>query len=415
MDNNLSTCNYINENDKIVASAIAFHLVLMNCKNCLSSTSAFFFSINTALNITCWLLILGNYARIVFFKHVLSKCPISVITILSFLLVFCLVTQMNNPDLLTSTVFPYNYVRETFIMFLCYCLPCFVFCSVLQNPHTLLQALYQRVWLLFIFSVISFFLYISSHSSSYEYSMSYANALGFSIFVFLFLFYEKRKSRYVTAAAILFMCLIMSGSRGPLIGISALFIFYFFSLKGNIKVYFVRITFGFVTLFLFIQYSMITSSFISFLDKFNVQSRTLKLLSTGSMNYDSGRSIFFDKVFESLNDSPILGLGAFGGSVQVGLTHNLYLDIWANFGYFVGTALIIFMFYSLVKIWKNNPAYSLVIIFFSIMIFPRGFWGFDFWASKELWILFGLMVSYYSRSQSTRSYVYRIENENKQI
>ena len=145
---------------------------------------------------------------------------------------------------------------------------------------------------------------------------------------------------------------------------------------------------------------MITSLFIDLLDRFKIQSRTLRMLSTGVFNNDSGRSVYYDKVFEALNDSPILGLGAFGGSAQVGLTHNLDLDIWANFGYFVGTALIIFMLYSLIKMYRTAPNYSMLVLFFSLILFPRGFIGFDFWASKEIWILFGLIVSYYSHNQS---------------
>lgn len=413
MQDQFSNIKYIDDNDKIVASAIAFHLVLMNCKNCLVSTSDFIFSFNTVLNVVCWFLILGNYGRIVFFKHVLNRCPTSVITILSFLFVFCLVTQINNPDLLTSTIFPYNYVRETVVTFLSYCLPCFVFCSVLQCPHSLLHALYKRVWILFIFSLVSFFLYTNGHSSSYDYSMSYANALGFSIFIFLFLFYERRKFCYAVASVVLLTCLIICGSRGPLIGIISLLFIYLLSPNGNLKVLLVRIISVLATIFLILQQGVITSNLISILDGFGIESRTLRMFSTGIINNDSGRTLYFSKVFDALNDSPVFGLGAFGGSVQVGLTHNLYLDIWANFGYIAGSVLILFSFYSLLKIWKTFPTYSLVIVFFSVIIFPRGFVGFDFWGTKELWILFGLMVSYYSRPQPTRSCVCKIGKKNE--
>ena len=400
MQEHISSINIIDENDRVVASAIAFHLILFNCKNCLVSTSSYFISFNIALNIACGFLIFGNYARIIFFNRVLRRCPISVVCILSFLFAFCLVSQVRNSDLLTSTVYPYNYVRETFLDFLSYCLPCFLFCSMLQNPHSLLYELYRGAWLLFVISVVSFFLYINNHSSAYEYSMGYAKALGFSIFVFLFLFYEKRKTCYIVASAILLTFLVLCGSRGPLLQIGTLLFMYLLFLKGSLKIYVIKFLVIGTTIFLTIQLNSIALFFINFLERFGIQSRTLMKVSIGSATYDSGRSRYFAKVFDALNESPVLGLGAFGGSVQVGLTHNLYLDIWANFGYFAGSALMIFLFYSLIKIYRLEPSYSLVILFFSMIVFPRGFTGFDFWGSKELWILFGLMVSYYSRLQS---------------
>lgn len=392
----------ISERDKAIASAIAFHLVLMNCKNCLVSTSVLFLDYNTILNIVCWLLIFVNYARLIFFKNVFDQVPVFLVMTLCFLFSFCCISQIINPDLFTSTVFPYNYVRETMIKFLGYCLPCFVFCSILQNPYSLLLAFYRNAWILFAFSVIAFFLYISSHSSSYEYSMSYANAVGFTIFVFLFLSYERKKIYYIVAATILTFCLVICGSRGPLISITSLMLVYFMFVKANLKIYIVRIIMLLSLIFLLLQHALITSSFIGFLDRLHIQSRTLRMLSMGVLNNDSGRLFYFEKVFDALNASPLLGLGAFGGSVQVGKTHNLYLDICANFGYFVGIILILFVFYSIFKIFRDAPNYSLLMLFFSLIIFPRGFFGFDFWGSYELWVIFGLIVSYYSIWQSAK-------------
>lgn len=405
----------INERDKVIASAVAFHLVIMACKNCLVSTSAFFNSFNTALNIICMLLIFGNYARIIFFKNSLNRLPLPVILTLSFLFIFCTITQLKNPDLLTSSYFPYNYVKETFVMFLSYSVPCFIFCSVLKNPVSLLLALYKYAWVMFIVAISSFILYILGHSSSYEYSGSFSKNMVLFVFVFLFLFYERKKICYIVVSILLCFIMVICGSRSPLIPIAVLILIYLYSLKGSIKFTIIKSMFAVAIILTITMLNTITSLFVDLLGSCGIESRTLRMLSTGMITYDSGRSVYFEKIFDALNNSPLLGLGAFGGSVQVGLTHNLYIDIWANFGYFAGTALMLFILFNLIKIFRVNQNYSLTILFFSVIVFPRGFTGFDFWATKELWILFGLMVSYYSRSQSTRSYVYRIENENKQI
>lgn len=390
--------NYICENDKVVASAITFHLFLMNCKNCFVATSSSFFAINSILNIVCWTLIFSNYIRIAVFKRAFYRIHYNVIIILSFLFAFCFISQINNYDLLTSVEFPYNHVRKTFITFLSYCVPCFIACSVLQNPNSLLTSFYRYSWILFVVSIVSFFLYVNGHSSSFEYSMSYGNDLLFSVFVFLFLYYERKNICDLIKAIILTICVIICGSRGPLISISCLILLYvFFVMRGSFWVFFLRSFFVLLMIFFITMQRTIVYLVVDFLDGFGIQSRTLRMLSSGTIDYDSGRSDFFEKVINALNDSPVLGLGAFGGSVEVGLTHNLYLDILANFGYFAGSSLILFIFYSLFKILFTEKNYSLTVVFFSLIMFPRGFFGYDFWSSKELWILFGLIVSYYSK------------------
>lgn len=384
------------EMDIIISSAIAFQLILMTCKNSLVSTSVFFFNINTPLNVFCWCCILGNYARILIFKKAFSVIPFNSFVVFVVLMLFCLVSHAVNPELFVSRAYPYDYVWKSLIEFLGYSLPIFFFSSALKNPSLLLCSFYRNCWLLFGVETIGFLLFISGGAAANEYSMTFGNTLLFSFFVLSFCIYNEKKFYYIIPAGILIVYTLLCGSRGPLLSIAALLFCFILSMKSNLKKYLIFFVCGTFIMSFLLQYESIVMELISFLEKFGIKSRTLSMIIYGNITSDSGRSLYFDQVFEALNNSPVLGLGAFGGNAIVGLTHSLYLDIWANFGYFAGSFLMCFIFYNLVKIAKDEPNFRMIILFYSIMVFPRGFSAYQFWGAKEIWILLGLIVSYYS-------------------
>ena len=94
----------------------------------------------------------------------------------------------------------------------------------------------------------------------------------------------------------------------------------------------------------------------------------------------------------------MLGLGAFGGESVVGLTHNLFLDIIANFGYLYGIVLIAATVVKSIRniLLEGNSSYGLLLMVFFSMVFPIATFSGSFWGTKELWILFAL-VQYYDK------------------
>ncbi len=400
---------HIDESDKVIASAITFHLVLMTCKNSLVATSKIFFDINIVLNIVCWLSIFFNYARVFLFKNIASKIPLPSYMILALLSLFCLISHIVDSNLFFSSDFPYNYVQKSLIDFLSYSLPVFLFTSALENPTYLLECFFSKRWILFAFGIIGFVFFTFSSGQNFDYSMSFGTSLLFSIFLFFFSFYKTNDKLDCFAGILLVVCLVLCGSRGPLISIAVLSMFFALTRTKSLKSYILLVPCCVCLCVLFLFKETLLPSIVSLLENFGIRSRTLHMMLVGSISYDSGRSTYFNHVFEALNESPVLGLGAFGGNRVVGITHNLYLDIWANFGYFVGSILMLCLLYNLVKIAKGEPSFRNPILFYSIMMFPRGGSAYEFWGSKELWILFGLIVSYYSRLEPTRS---SCENDN---
>ena len=145
-----------------------------------------------------------------------------------------------------------------------------------------------------------------------------------------------------------------------------------------------------------LNYQKLIMYVIEVLGKHNVNSRTLNLIIGSKAFYDSGRNEIYSKLLYELNKSPFLGLGAFGGEATVGLTHSLYLDIFANLGYFFGTCFILYISAKGFKILKleRKTTYAIFLLILIIMVFPRGFFSESLWGCKELWMIIGMYLAY---------------------
>ena len=135
-------------------------------------------------------------------------------------------------------------------------------------------------------------------------------------------------------------------------------------------------------------------------------SRTLEMLAKGDIANDTGRIEIYEKLLEKLNCHPLTGLGAFGGESVVGLSHSLYLDIFANFGYIVGSVLIIALFVGIVVICirDRKTSRAVLLLIFLIILLTRGLFDESFWGAKELWIIMALIIG--KKSGETGAFEY---------
>ena len=188
--------------------------------------------------------------------------------------------------------------------------------------------------------------------------------------------------------------IFIGGSRGPLVSIFVLFLYWIFTIKPKWKRNLSAAILSAIAIPSLLFWKELLMLLYGILNKMGVNSRSLYMMINGMGTYDSGRSLFHDTLFKALNESPVLGLGAFGGEKTVGLAHSLYIDILANFGYVFG---IVFM---LLILWgicnqiksKNDTARSEVIIMMGIILFPRGFFDETFWGAWPLWLIMGLLL-----------------------
>lgn len=82
------------------------------------------------------------------------------------------------------------------------------------------------------------------------------------------------------------------------------------------------------------------------------------LLSTNVSDVLGGRSEVYSMAITAMKDYPLgMGVGGFSSSYAV-YPHNLFFDIWITFGLFFGTALIVYIFYIVVKAFRCTRDYA---------------------------------------------------------
>lgn len=390
------------EIDKKITFIICFHLVVPNCKNMLVGTSRLINNINDLLNQIILVFVIGLYCWLFLDKKIYKTIPLKAIYIVLFCISFILISCLIDPLLFVSKDFPYNYVFSQFRTFVAYCLPLFLAISLLRNYEYFTEKLLSSTFIMFACATIAELCSIIpgwgiETSRAVEYSMGYGNAV---LLLSLLLLYKiKKNGKLSEKIQFILTCIYigLSGSRGPLLVIAiAIVISLFYGshiTKKNFLIYFVCFIMAIVCL---IKYEAIVNFLIKWLQKYGVESRTLQLISANKVFYDSGRSTYYITLRNALAKSPILGLGAFGGETLVGLTHSLYLDIFANFGYIFGGIYIIYIILKGSIIFKkeHSTAYGIMLLVFFIMVFPRGFFAGSLWTSRELWMIMGMYIGY---------------------
>lgn len=380
-----------------IASIIVMHICIMQCKNMLVSTSSFFYNYNDFLNLLALGFIICVYFHFFIIKQSCRYLKIKIVFSCIFILLWWFVSYLFDSKLFTSSEFPYNYVNKQCRTFVAYCLPLFLMTTMLKDAELLWQKFYNaRIWV-FGVSVISFLLYIVSPSSKLvnDYSMSAGNQMLLCAAILIFAFIRENNYWDFLLFVIEVFCILCSGSRGPLVSILVFVIYAFFKIKRTQLNIIFLVLCSSVVLFVFAYLQETLMMIQNVLASFGIFSRSLNMLISNQIIYDSGRNEYHLALLEALNKSPLFGLGAFGGEKTVGLAHSFYLDVFANFGYLFGGIFLLVLFVKIFKrilIYRNSARTDLIVLF-SILLFPRGFFDESFWGTWYLWVIMGLLFS----------------------
>lgn len=390
----LTSSDYIDKDNKKISIVIAIHLYLTAIKNMLSSTISPAFSIGNVLNAFSLILLAICYLFLVFKTNFLKRIPAFVYLLVAIIFLFFGVSFLFDHNLFISNYDNYFYVKRQSTLFLVYSLPLFLCCSALRKTDDLFFYLRKFAPIGLIFSVIGFAFYFAFKTNNVQYSMSFGNQVMMPCIVYIFSAIINKKKTDILYSILLVAIIVLVGSRGPLVCIGLAFFYYIFRFEKKTSA--IRVLVGAIiialVLVLIVYFKEIVEAMYNVLLKLGFNSRSLETISKRGILYDSGRSLYHETLINAINEHPFIGLGAFGGEVTVGLSHSIYLDIFANFGYFFGAMIILFilfiMYYFLSISDKKNVHY--VCLMLALMILPRGFFDDTFWAAKELWMLFGL-------------------------
>lgn len=191
--------------------------------------------------------------------------------------------------------------------------------------------------------------------------------------------------------------ILFIGSRWPLLCIGAFVIAKVFQnlILGKYQVGTLIISICFLGLIIYFLPKLIFVISV-ILERMGISSRTINMLISDRIMSDSGRSVIRSNLIEQLNKSPFWGYGAFGSVIALNdeTAHNFILDIMANFGYIIGSAIIISSILATIKTIKNtnNSAIRELVLIYSAMIWPKATVGGSFWVAEAYWMLIGLFI-----------------------
>lgn len=379
-----------------IAFVITFHICFMQCKNMLVSTSEVLYALNPQLNLLAMILVAFLYGKLFLFNKRIKCINKNVFCIIVVIIIWWGISYLKDPRLFIDATFPYSYVRRQATTFIAYCFPLFFVSSYITDAKPLLNKLYGTIPITFIVGTISMILYVVNHGSSIDkgYSMSYGNQMLLLCVLFIFRYIDEGRKRDIIMFVVTVGYIVIGGSRGPLVSIFVLFIYSMFTIKPKWKRNLSIILTLFIAILVLLFWEYMLTAIYEALRSMGINSRSLYMMINDIGTYDSGRSYYHEALFKALNQSPILGLGAFGGEKTVGLAHSLYIDILANFGYIFGVVFILIILWGICSqlLKKNDKARNSLILMMAIILFPRGFFDETFWGAWQLWVIMGLLL-----------------------
>lgn len=207
-----------------------------------------------------------------------------------------------------------------------------------------------------IFGVLIYILSLKSGELLHYDDMNYAYSLSFAI-CSLIACYMHKDIIFVISGII---CLILAGTRGPLVCVIVAFLLKSFLGKKNINSIIKRVAICVLTLIF--MYSgvliWILQALINLLSGFGItQLRILDYMNNNMFFDSSGRDGFYDIIIDAIIEKPILGHGIGGDRVilsQNRYCHNIVLEILVSLGIVLGLFIIIWIIYRVFKMLNSD-------------------------------------------------------------
>ena len=175
-----------------------------------------------------------------------------------------------------------------------------------------------------------------------------------SIMFLIYTAFEKKKLRYSLLAVVAGIAIFVFGSRGPIL---CVFAFLAISLllvigkqkKTTSKVLIITIVGGVALLLVFGDIlTTLAESFSEQFAKWGFSTRIFDYFIEGDIADSNGRDSFFGRTTAAILEKPILGYGFLGDQMLLGqgrdgsYAHNLFLEIWCQFGIIAGTVILVY-------------------------------------------------------------------------
>lgn len=237
-----------------------------------------------------------------------------------------------------------------------------------ENDSLALDYLYVSSWIIEIICIVTSVLALSS-----TYSVTLGTCLLVPILVKLDRFFVSRRWYDLLMVLLDIMALVLGGGRGPFI---CILVFLFITLltrdtisvKKRLSILALLLV---LAALLYVAYPRFTAAAAPLMDRFQVKSRTLRMLLSGKIAHDSGRSIVWNYFLEKIRQSPFIGYGITGAweldvpGAENAFPHNIVLELLTAFGIPIGALLTLALGAAVFRgLTSKNPERKRIAIIF---------------------------------------------------
>lgn len=240
--------------------------------------------------------------------------------------------------------------------------------------------------------LILIFGFMTENALHYD-DMNYAYALCFMVCC-LISSYSREDLPFVVIGIV---CLVLAGTRGPLVCVMVAFILRSLFDGGNVRKILIRLVLG--TMVIIVLYGgifeWILQMLMSLLGGFGISNlRILDYMNSGMLLDTSGRDDFTRIIIDAISERPFIGYGI--GADRILLQsdrycHNIVLEIIVSLGFVVGIAIIVWIVCRFLKmLFNQNKSYKIIAIAFFSGEIVKLFFSSSILYSSMLFIFLGI-------------------------
>lgn len=214
------------------------------------------------------------------------------------------------------------------------------------------------------------------------------------------------------------LLMLSMGARGPIMAFALFILGYLFLFKRFKNALASRMLLLCIGGLLFFLMDYVLEFLKSITTSLGMSTRVYEMISGNEMISTENRDWIYDTVRNELNNNPVFGHGFFYDRTLFGMesdsyAHNVFYEIYLDFGFYIGTVLFIIFFgmmiWSMKKYWGSSVCgllFGLFCGFFVMFVFSG-----SIFRTPSFWFFVGILVSTF-RSKSRK--VVRLDN-NKYI
>lgn len=225
--------------------------------------------------------------------------------------------------------------------------------------------------------------------------MNYAYAL--SMLVCILIATMSKNDIYFILPGIL--CLLIAGTRGPIVCVFAAFILKEIFLEKNANKLVIKVLLFIVLLILLLNglFGWIVKQIEVILTSFGLNRlRLVEYMESGMLFNSSGRGDYADIIRAAIWKHPIIGYG-FGGDrsfLYGSYSHNLFLEIMISVGVIAGTVISAWLLWkTLMALRSRNRSYQMIVMAFLCGAVLKLMFSSSFIISKEFFIFVGFLMN----------------------